>query len=167
MATNYFLIKKSTRDAIFLCNSTAKSIAESDPFASAVLKRNGASDGKSPLLSERNFALHIGKSAAGWYFRLATYPELGIKTLDDWRRAWNNNECEIFDEYGIDVEPYQMLDIITNRKGGRIPDWERAKTLAKCGKGAHFGLSNLIYLDSDAVADAHATYVLVAGPDFK
>lgn len=59
--------------------------------------------------------LHIGKSSAGWCFSLNTHPYDGILSLDDWQHAWSQPKTAIYDEYGRQVSPDEMLRVITKR----------------------------------------------------
>jgi len=63
--------------------------------------------------------LHIGKSSYGWNFSLHVIPELGINSLDDWKREWSQDGSHIEDEYGRKKSPEEMLEVITNRGNGR------------------------------------------------
>lgn len=60
--------------------------------------------------------IHIGKASAGWCFSLHVIPERGLNSLDDWKRAWSADGCVIVDEYGSEISPAEMEDIICNRK---------------------------------------------------
>ena len=74
---------------------------------------------KSPPCAEcekEDAPVHIGKSSAGWCFSLHVIPELGINSLDDWKRLWEENpNWRIEDEYGQVLSREEMLDRITNR----------------------------------------------------
>ena len=59
--------------------------------------------------------LHIGKSASGWCFALATHPEIGIESLDDWRRKFAEDGFTVVSEYEHAFTADEMLAIITNR----------------------------------------------------
>ena len=61
--------------------------------------------------------LHIGKSASGWCFALATHPEANIAGLDDWRLKFAEPGLVIEDEYGQQVTAAAMLETITERSG--------------------------------------------------
>jgi len=61
--------------------------------------------------------LHIGKSSWGWCFALATHPEAGISSIDDWRRKFYEDGITIEDEYGRVTPAAEMLEIITERSG--------------------------------------------------
>ena len=83
--------------------------------------------------------VHIGKSSAGWRFLLATYPDRHpqfeeetwldkpIENLDGWIDLFNNKQNKIFDEYGEEISPEDMIDIISKRKGNpKLKDgWQR------------------------------------------
>lgn len=71
---------------------------------------------------DRGRMIHIGKSSAGWCFGLATHPDLGIKSLDDWRQRFRISESVIRDEYGNRISPSRMLEVITEREWGGPPD---------------------------------------------
>ena len=60
--------------------------------------------------------LHIGKSSGGWCFSLHIYPEEGINDLKDWKILWVKQDAVIKDEYGKEISPVAMLDIIKNRE---------------------------------------------------
>ena len=59
--------------------------------------------------------LHIGKSSAGWCFSLRTYPEEGIHDLWDWMPLFFDPNNAIFDEYGFEITPVEMISKITER----------------------------------------------------
>lgn len=59
--------------------------------------------------------LHIGKSSAGWAFSLRVYPDLGIKSFEDWKAKWNNPENHIFNEYERSVTVEEMESCILDR----------------------------------------------------
>jgi hypothetical protein len=58
--------------------------------------------------------LHIGKSSGGWVFALRIHPDLGISSLDDWKRVWSSGGV-IRDEYGETLTPAEMLSRIVDR----------------------------------------------------
>jgi hypothetical protein len=71
--------------------------------------------------------LHIGKSSAGWCFMLHVIPELGLNSLEDWKKLLNQDTWNVRDEYGnpsLDIE-----EIITKRAWERVgpldPDFHR------------------------------------------
>lgn len=59
--------------------------------------------------------MHIGKSSAGWCFSLHVLPDRGINDLDDWIALLIKPGARISDEYGRQVTPGQLLDVIVNR----------------------------------------------------
>ena len=61
--------------------------------------------------------LHIGKSSGGWVFSLQAMPDLGINDLPDWMERWVKPGARIFDEYGKQIEPRDMLITIMARVG--------------------------------------------------
>lgn len=65
--------------------------------------------------------LHIGKSSGGWCFSLHVDPVEGIQDLADWISIWPTGR--IFDEYGTEFDPSEMLDIIISRGRDNPPDW--------------------------------------------
>lgn len=67
--------------------------------------------------------LHIGKSSAGWCFSLHVMPERGIEDLDDWERFWKKEGSYIEDEYGTEITPDSMREIITDRSQPKTPKW--------------------------------------------
>jgi hypothetical protein len=60
--------------------------------------------------------LHIGKSSGGWVFGLHVDPELGINDLSDWVALWSKPGSKIVDEFGREVPPEEMLEVITKRE---------------------------------------------------
>lgn len=58
--------------------------------------------------------LHIGKSSGGWCFSLHVIPERGLVTLEAWQDLWSKGG-HIKNEYGHDVTPDQMTEIIIDR----------------------------------------------------
>lgn len=81
--------------------------------------------------------IHIGKNSFGWKFALCTYPahmtkqydyyrddvrclqvkktyllQMPIVNLDDWVELFNAKGNRIFDEYGHELYPQEMLNII-------------------------------------------------------
>jgi hypothetical protein len=58
---------------------------------------------------------HIGKSSGGWCFSLHIDPTEGINNLGDWRKLFTEPGNVIFDEYGTQQTPAEMIDTITNR----------------------------------------------------
>jgi hypothetical protein len=60
---------------------------------------------------------HIGKSSGGWCFALHVYPGDGIDDLPDWAIRFHIPNSVITNEYGEEVTPDEMLDVIANREG--------------------------------------------------
>ena len=59
---------------------------------------------------------HIGKSSGGWCFSLHVYPDENINDLHDWQERFGDGPIE--DEYGDEITPIRMLEIIKERSGG-------------------------------------------------
>ena len=59
--------------------------------------------------------LHIGKSSSGWVFTLHIIPEEGINDLPDLEKLWSIPDSKIKNEYGDEILPNEMQNIITNR----------------------------------------------------
>lgn len=57
--------------------------------------------------------LHIGKSSGGWCFSLHVHPERDICSLADWEVLWPSGT--IVNEYGDELSPGEMLQVITGR----------------------------------------------------
>ena len=57
---------------------------------------------------------HIGKNSYGWRFLLATYPELGINSLDSWKKIFKLGRIE--DEDGNSISSEEMINIITKKE---------------------------------------------------
>lgn len=92
--------------------------------------------------------LHIGKSSGGWVFALHIHPEIGINDLPDWVDRWKKPGARIFDEYGKQVDPKDMLLVIMVRFGNsgqnHTQEWlmenqavEGPFGLARCRVGPH------------------------------
>lgn len=60
---------------------------------------------------------HIGKSSVGWTFALCTYPDEGIESLNDWHSFVSDGQ--IVDEYGNELEPWEMLLVVCVRASGQ------------------------------------------------
>jgi hypothetical protein len=93
VGTNYYLYKKPKYDHCNTCD----------------------------LWRDEVHAVHIGKSSFGWCFSLRVYPEgfnqfnLKIKSLEDWKRFFNDKNYLILDEYKSPIEASVMMSCITNR----------------------------------------------------
>ena len=61
--------------------------------------------------------LHIGKSSAGWVFKLHIYPQDGVSSLNNWADYFERSRSIIKNEYGDTISPFEMLRIITCRAG--------------------------------------------------
>lgn len=76
------------------------------------------------LDGEDSEGLHIGKSSMGWCFSLHVIPEIGITSLEDWKRVWGIEGVWIENEYGDVIGVDDMLNWITNRSAKDYgPDW--------------------------------------------
>ena len=65
--------------------------------------------------------LHIGKSSGGWCFALHVMPEENINDLPDWEELWLVSGSKIENEYGEEILPNEMREIITNRYRTEAP----------------------------------------------
>lgn len=65
--------------------------------------------------------LHIGKSSAGWCFGLHVIPDDGINDLEDWELLWAKPGSWIVDEYGQELTPTEMRNVITDRSRPNKP----------------------------------------------
>ena len=54
---------------------------------------------------------HIGKQSCGWAFLLATYPERGINTIEDYLKLFKDPNNYIEDEYGETVNPEYLIKL--------------------------------------------------------
>ncbi len=79
--------------------------------------------------------VHIGKSNMGWAFALHVIPELKIDSLDVWKEIWARPGVSIFDEYGREVTPDEMLSTIVNRSHPRGLRRHSGDNLAGHGEG--------------------------------
>ena len=64
---------------------------------------------------EHEERLHIGLSACGWCFALCIHPDEGMRSLDDWRKLWNEPGRVIRDEYQTILTPVEMEAQIVER----------------------------------------------------
>ena len=94
MGTNYYLVKRVTNKACPTC---------------------GYKKETKPQIHR-----HIGKSSGGWHFLVHVEPYKGIYSLDDILPDFFNSALRIEDEYGKQVTPAQMCNIIMGRRGNRI-----------------------------------------------
>lgn len=78
----------------------------------------------SSLVEPKFIKTHIGKSSMGWCFSLHVYPELHIRTLENWKNFIKNyqDECYIINEYNESLTKEELYDIIENRE--RLQTWE-------------------------------------------
>lgn len=65
---------------------------------------------------------HIGKSSGGWCFSLHTIPGEGIHDLHDWVSLWDKDGARIVNEYDEVIPPYEMLKIVSLRRGHKRTD---------------------------------------------
>ncbi|NDV50187.1 hypothetical protein [Salipiger sp. PrR003] len=61
--------------------------------------------------------IHIGKSSQGLVFALRIHPDLGIHSLEDWQKFWQDGD--IIDEYGISESAEGLESHIERRSGGK------------------------------------------------
>lgn len=66
--------------------------------------------------------LHIGKSSGGWCFGLhvgdigsSVHGIIEVAGLDDWKELWESPGVLIRDEYGREIPPAELLNVILNR----------------------------------------------------
>ena len=55
---------------------------------------------------------HIGKKSYGWRFLLSSYISQHITTLDDWVELFKQQDSKIVNEYGEEITPQEMVNII-------------------------------------------------------
>lgn len=105
--------------------------------------------------------LHIGKSSAGWCFSLHVIPEEGLNSLDDWRIRWTKGR--IFDEYGTEVSPDDLIERITER-GSLVPsNWtERDYEMNSAVPGPN-NLARHLIDGRHCVGHGEGTWDLIAG----
>lgn len=68
---------------------------------------------------ERYDELHIGKSSLGWTFSFRGHKELGINSWKDWQEFIENNEGDIFDEYGSPASLESLRNLVEVKRDGR------------------------------------------------
>ena len=136
MGTNFYLHKKATFDPK---HRLASSLGCDDGRAYEPIELvNGWmwNNKYYPTVEELNKEyyqeIHIGKSSCGWRFSLCIYPtenprfkgeewndqylDKPISSLDDWVELFNDPSNKIFDEYGDEVSPEDMIEKISKRK---------------------------------------------------
>lgn len=91
------------------------------------MKKSGAC----PCCKREHKTLHIGKSSAGWCFALHIMPERGINDLEDWQKLWNEPGTIIETEYGDQITPEEMTQVITQRSRDKSVD-EIFRTNPRC-----------------------------------
>lgn len=108
-----------------------------------------------PHCGRSDSSIQIGISAAGWYFSLNQYPkESGLPTnLQEWVDAFNKGK--IIDEYGKQITPEEMIDIITNRSHEHKVD----DLFLKRNQCKH-GINNLVYPSNEIAPEDDKTYCL-------
>jgi len=69
--------------------------------------------------------MQIGRSSSGWCFGLRVIPQIGVNTLEDWIKLFNDPDNRIKSEYGVQLDAQSMVEIITERRSrsGEKPDW--------------------------------------------
>lgn len=120
MGTNYYLLRKKAYkvgDATPISLGCCSFPEEVRKLTNGYLLRDTYYATEKEL--ENNFTqeVHIGKSSAGWYFSLCIYPG-DINGIDDWKKLFNDPDNKIVDEYGENIDPKEMIRIITKRKWG-------------------------------------------------
>jgi hypothetical protein len=110
MGTNYYFRNKKLHEAAVEARKAEKALQ-------TALGGHDQYESMPEYHTEDPEGLHIGKSSAGWLFNLCVYPDMGIKELSDWKKAWVDPNYEIVDEYGRVQTPEEMLDEIVNRHG--------------------------------------------------
>lgn len=68
--------------------------------------------------------LHIGKSSAGWRFSFRAYLDPDdvpdgkiIQNIYDWKRVIDQEDCQIFDEYGDFHTKESFYSLVTKKSG--------------------------------------------------
>jgi hypothetical protein len=71
--------------------------------------------GRGDSAGEEDPVLHIGKSSAGWCFSLHIYPELNLRTLNDWKSKLEQPGVVVLDSDDRIVSVAWLLETITAR----------------------------------------------------
>ena len=98
---------------------------------------------------------HIGKSSAGWCFSLCVNT---FKSLEEWIIIFNDPSITIIDEYGANIDPSTMVQIITERSWQKRPDWWESKSM--------LGPNNLLRHQIDnshCIGHGEGTFDLIIG----
>ena len=105
--------------------------------------------------------LHIGKSSAGWVFALHVYPDKDIHDLPDWVALWGHPGARIFDEYGKQVSPDELLLVIVGRVPAKPRGNQTAEWLSQNGAvPGPFGLARSKVSGMGCMAHGAGTYDL-------
>ena len=105
--------------------------------------------------------LHIGKSSGGWCFSLNTHPEHGILDLDDWMDQWKTGS--IRDEYGMNIDPHEMHEIITERGRQESPNWTASEYARNHAMPGPKNLIRHIVDGQHCIAHGKGTFDLMRG----
>jgi hypothetical protein len=70
-------------------------------------------------LDDDEVIIHLGKSSGGWRFSLHVYPEIGLMSWNDILTIAENS-VRILDEYEEEVTLDFFIDVVTDRKWGRV-----------------------------------------------
>ena len=108
---------------------------------------------------------HIGKNSAGWRFTLASYPKLGISTIEDWNKLFYADNTSIYDEYDRDISPKEMLDLIKYKE----PDKSLlGKSFYKSSDGNTYSVKNglLLHTDINVKSDDKYSFDMLPYADF-
>ena len=110
MGTNYYLVKRNNNKTCPTCGSKKE--------------------------TPREIVRHIGKCSAGWNFMVSVDPYQGIYELRDILPMFFSSALQIQDEYGRQITPVQMCNIIMGRQeeGRRLSRVDPADCFAR-GEG--------------------------------
>jgi hypothetical protein len=94
------------------------------------------------LTNGRYEGIHIGKSSAGWCFKLRCDEELGLTSLQDWKKflSRGRRRYRIHDDYGTKVSFAELMMIITERRGVDSRPWSRDRMVLNDAVPGPYGL---------------------------
>ena len=97
-----------------------------------------------PEFTPKFTPIHIGKSSAGWYFSLHTYPEIGLNSWEDWKNCLdkniNNYNAHIENEYEDKLLISEFISIVERSR--RDYCWEEESLRQNY---AIKGINNLVH----------------------
>lgn len=142
MGTNYYLRKKCDYNKRYpgVVGDSETYLSQVQELVNGYVWNNKYFKTVEELNKEYFVDIHIGKNSCGWKFALCTYPDKyeekwsyvqddvehqetdvtyllpePIRSLDDWKKLFDDPNCSIYDEYGDKVSKEDMIKVITSK----------------------------------------------------